>query len=457
MPNKNQDLVSQTKQIVYNVYRYIKYLVLNQPTATVQEVFSNTQHATAQACSLSKRTIERITAVGKKQQREGEGNDERYLNALSSPQKNKPHKKWVTGLDEFDLGIVRRTVFEFYDRGEFVSCDKIRTVLRDKIGFVGGKTSTWKVLKKAGFNFKKCNDGRRFLMERDDIVTARLEFLRKIHQVKNEPQQRPIIYLDETWVNQNHSKKFIWQDDSQKGGLRVPIGKGRRLIVCHAGSEKFGFMPGAKLVFLSKGSGDYHHEMNGDVFKEWFVDMLLSLEEGCVVVMDNASYHSKLKEELPTSKTKKSDIIEWLKSKGIPHEPSHTVRELLSIVRLHRKKYKQYELDEIALQMGHEVLRLPPYHCEYNPIELIWAKVKREVAEQNKTFKIQDVRILLEEALERVTTEDWANCVRHCNKIQEEDFAKEIGERDCYFQQIVVNLQDDSSDSDSDLDSTDEV
>jgi transposase len=449
MPSKSQDLVNQTKQVVYSVYRYFKHLVLSDPTATVQEVFSNTQHVTAQACSLSVRSVQRITAEGNKDKEEN--------CAFSSPQKKKEHKKWVTDLDEFDLDVVRRTVFEFYDRKEFVTCEKMRSVLKDKIGFAGGKTSTWKVLKKAGFSFRKCNDGRRFLMERDDIVMARLEFLRRIHEVKNEPIQRPIVYLDETWVNQNHSKKYIWQDEACKGGLRVPVGKGRRLIVCHAGSEKFGFVEGAKLVFLSKGSGDYHQEMNGDVFKEWFVDMLRGLEEGCVVVMDNASYHSKLKEEIPTSKTKKADIIEWLKSKGIPHDPSHTVRELHSIVRLHRENYKKYELDEIALEMGHEVLRLPPYHCQYNPIELIWAKVKREVAENNSTFKIQDVRRLLEEALERVSKEDWANCVQHCNKIQEDDFAKEIGERDNYIQQIIVNLEDDTSDSDSDYDTSDEV
>ncbi|KAL4119462.1 hypothetical protein QTP88_012269 [Uroleucon formosanum] len=32
--------------------------------------------------------------------------------------------------------------------------------------------------------------------------------------------------------------------------------------------------------------------------------------------------------------------------------------------------------------MGHEMVRLPPYHCQYNPIELIWAQVKSEVAKK---------------------------------------------------------------------------
>ncbi|VVC34101.1 Hypothetical protein CINCED_3A015520 [Cinara cedri] len=71
---------------------------------------------------------------------------------------------------------------------------------------------------------------------------------------------------------------------------------------------------------------------------------------------------------------------------------------------------KNYKLDEIALQMGHEVLRIPLNHCQYNPIELIWAQVKGKVAEKNNTFKIVDVEVLVNSALDTVTTEDWAKC-----------------------------------------------
>jgi len=63
--------------------------------------------------------------------------------------------------------------------------------------------------------------------------------------------------------------------------------------------------------------------------------------------------------------------------------------------------------------MGHEVVRLPPYHCQYNPIELIWAQVKNDVAGKNHTFKIADVEILVNNALDSITKEVWTKCGEH--------------------------------------------
>ncbi|CAH4034426.1 unnamed protein product [Pieris brassicae] len=62
---------------------------------------------------------------------------------------------------------------------------------------------------------------------------------------------------------------------------------------------------------------------------------------------------------------------------------------------------KSYVIDEMAKAAGVEVLRLPPYHCELNPIELVWADVKGYVARNNTTFKMVDVKKLLQEGLNR--------------------------------------------------------
>ncbi|XP_060846190.1 uncharacterized protein LOC132925846 [Rhopalosiphum padi] len=129
------------------------------------------------------------------------------------------------------------------------------------------------------------------LLERNDIVALRCKFLRNICTLRQMKDCRPMIYLDKTWVNQNHSRFHIWQNNE---GTKVPIGKGGRLIITHAGSSRYGFIEGSKLVFKcqAKNSTDYHSSMNADVFKAWFVDMLKLLPEPCVIIMDNAPYHS---------------------------------------------------------------------------------------------------------------------------------------------------------------------
>lgn len=97
--------------------------------------------------------------------------------------------------------------------------------------------------------------------------------------------------------------------------------------------------------------------------------------------------------------------------------PLETLCELRERVKSLIPKEKTYELDEIAFQMGHEVVRLPPYHCQYNPIEFIWAQVKGKVTKNNTTFKFDDVEKLLNNALDSVSVENWKKCTDHSCKM----------------------------------------
>ncbi|XP_060869615.1 uncharacterized protein LOC132944338 [Metopolophium dirhodum] len=200
---------------------------------------------------------------------------------------------------------------------------------------------------------------------------------------------RPIVNLDETWVNQNYSRSIAWQHDSMVGP-KIPTGKCGRLIVVHAGCAKYGFIQNSKLIFRSYtgNSTDYHIQMNSEVFKSWFTQMLNSLEEPSVIVMDNASYHSTL----------------------IDNFPKKNLAELRQKVKALIPFEKKNELDVLSLEMGHEVIRLPPYHCQYNPIELIWAQ-----------------------------------CVRHAEALYDQDNEKEIM-RDSMLEPIILTLLPDDSD-----------
>lgn len=95
-----------------------------------------------------------------------------------------------------------------------------------------------------------------------------------------------------------------------------------------------------------------------------------------IIIMDNASYHSTQLDKAPTTANKKADIIEWLINKGVNADMTMLKCELLGLVATHKPREPVYLLDEAAKQRGHTVIRLPPYHCQYNAIELIWAQIK---------------------------------------------------------------------------------
>uniref|UniRef100_V5GNK6 Tc1-like transposase DDE domain-containing protein n=1 Tax=Anoplophora glabripennis TaxID=217634 RepID=V5GNK6_ANOGL len=185
--------------------------------------------------------------------------------------------------------------------------------------------------------------------------------------------------------------------------------------------------------------------MNADVFEEYFTQMLDLIPPGSVIVMDNASYHSRQTERTPTTAWRKADIIQWLSGKNISFETNMVKKELLTLVNLN-KDQKKYVIDEMATNRQITVLRLPPYHCELNPIELVWAQVKGDVARNNTTFKLSDVKILLKNSLERVTADNWQRCIHHVQK-EEEKMWELDNLIDVTVEPIVINLGDEDNSS----------
>jgi hypothetical protein len=107
-------------------------------------------------------------------------------------------------------------------------------------------------------------------------------------------------------------------------GLKHPTARGLRFVIVHAGGKN-GFINDAK-----KNSADYHDEMDSKRFEKWFQDQLLhNIRPGRVIIMDNATYHSRKSELLPTTSWRKEDIKEWLLTKNIPFPDDFLKRELL--------------------------------------------------------------------------------------------------------------------------------
>ena len=73
-----------------------------------------------------------------------------------------------------------------------------------------------------------------------------------------------VVYVDETWLNQNACRSMAWYPtykeleklmESNEVGFQqlpnIPSGKGKRLIVLHAGSAEIGFIEEAEEVCIT--------------------------------------------------------------------------------------------------------------------------------------------------------------------------------------------------------------
>jgi hypothetical protein len=53
-----------------------------------------------------------------------------------------------------------------------------------------------------------------------------------------------IVYLEETWLNQNHCTDYMWLSIDGSDAPKIPSGKGKRLIELHAGTRSDGLIDG---------------------------------------------------------------------------------------------------------------------------------------------------------------------------------------------------------------------
>lgn len=443
---RRKNLSSGEKDIINNVYSELKH--------RNQEMLVND---VVKLCSVfTKVSVRTIYNIIK----------EKKVTASSST-KNENNEVEAKGrkkiqLDDHTKQVIRRTFHSFFFRNEIPNLKKVQVALEsvDTIPHIS-RVVLLRTLRQMKICYRK-RSRQSHLIEKDDIIIWRRNYLETMREYRR--NDKKIYYLDETWLNEGYTVSKVWQDmnvtnrrqafiDGLSTGLKAPPGKGRRLIITHIGSES-GFVENGLLVFESKKTCEYHEEMDARRFEQWFLEILPKLEPGSIVVMDNASYHSRRLEALPTSQWKKGQIIEWLVNKNIPHDPNKLKPQLLNLARIHKNKYLKYAVDEMARTHNITVHRLPPYHCELNPIELAWAQIKSQVARNNTTFKLADVKGLFDSAVNSVTAESWQQFIEHV--IKEENRMWDLDTRiDVTVEPLLIDLgaNDSSSDDDSDSDS----
>ncbi|CAD6200196.1 unnamed protein product [Caenorhabditis auriculariae] len=260
-----------------------------------------------------------------------------------------------------------------------------------------GRTTLYKVLKGMGYSYKK-KDYDPEIFERPDLKAWRRRFLQEMRERRSKGHF--FVFLDETWAFKGMTKARGWtcrnvdkwdkcRDlNAPAPGPRAGKNKGKRIIIMAMLTEE-GVLPGSERAFMSghkEPLADYHREMTSEVFETYVDDMIPAILQAAngrtpVIVMDNASYHSRV----------------------------------------------SIKVDAMCAEHNIDVVRLPPYHCCYNPIELTWSQLKHALCSEGTTHDdIETVRTRALDYLKGVQPDLAKKWIKHCEKEEEEAFEAEF-------------------------------
>lgn len=446
-PTKKKDVVigrgaklrKQTVQIVHNIKNYLRNVLSNGGVLGCK----NLNQLTADATGVGITTVKKISSIDRQ--------------TYHTPTKKAINKTKLPfdKIDDFCRDLLRRTVYECFQNGVSPTPECLTAIMKRKTEntdytFPYSSRTVGRLLVSMGFKYgriiSRCNRAETY-----EVITWRYRYLEEINLLRS--RDYDVLYLDETWYDTNTCRMKNWSDDSDNCVITTPPSKGERIVILHCGGRS-GFIDDALFVTHQKmidAPADYHGTMTADIFEDWFENRLLRrLERPSAIVLDNASYHSRILNPKPTSSWKKGNILLYMQKHNISiPSPVPIIPVLLSIIAdnlpLHERT-KRFVIDEMAASYGHLVVRLPPYHCVFNPIEMVWSQIKRKVASQNlKKQGVSEVIHLLRGACDEVSPEQWNNYVDHVVSI-EDGYRSVQPVFDC-GNRICVNIRDTSSSS----------
>jgi hypothetical protein len=160
-----------------------------------------------------------------------------------------------------------------------------------------------------------------------------------------------IVYFDESYVHQNHAPTESWLKEDGDRHVERSSSKGKRVIILHAitkdgplGGEDTtmkwsgdtphpseGVQTTAECLWVSaSNSGDYHDNMNSEMFMKWVQNRLVPAfkhrypGKKMIICQDNAPYHHAREVESLSTITTKADMLALIKR----HTPNLTHLQL---------------------------------------------------------------------------------------------------------------------------------
>lgn len=355
------------------------------------------------------------------------------------PEKKKKQRKWLKGpkIEHETLKEAAQQIRDWNRAGSLASMARLARWLKEEKGVEVNKERLRHYIRKMGFEWGEVKK-KGELFESERVRAWRRAYIDRRVMERAEGRQRPTYFLDETYVHQNHAPNYTWFLRPEGNAVGTPAGKGQRLILLHAGGEK-GWIPGAQQMWVVKKSksktADYHENVDHSIFVKWFEEKVChAVPEPSTFVMDNAGYHKvktvsveekEIFEGRTFSNLRKSQLQRYLSHHRIKWEAGWT-RDKLYHTAKEVHEASPPAIYEIAHRYGHNIIFLPPYHSDFNPIENMWGIVKGYVARNRRQFAMGEIERLTKEGVEHVTPEMWKKAIAKVEKMEDELFVNDI-------------------------------
>lgn len=308
-------------------------------------------------------------------------------------------------------------------------------------------------LKKLGFELKEPKSGLYIDgHERPDVVESRADYLktmktlrvRMVHTDQTEDykqiysllpkDQRPIIvvYQDESIFHANDDNTIQWCDSTMK--ILKHKSPGRGLMVSGWLNEITGWLPGANII-MKYGKQEEGY-WTSEKMTENTLQVINKFEETfpwaqALFVFDNSSNHKKMAANAlnaakmnlgPGGKqpvmhatnyngTHQEMVFTTGENKGLPKGLKLVLQErglwdknmTKSAAQEALSKCEDFAheptiLQHTVKQRGHLCIYLPKFHCELNPIEMVWSDTKK-YTRNNCKYSFNDLQQTVPEAL----------------------------------------------------------
>jgi transposase len=414
-------------------------------------------------------------------------------------------------------------VDEQHKLGITVTRNKLRLFLQDLHGIKPSKSTITRYMRRGGVTYephkKKLKNRGTY---RPELLRNYLIKLNDLVKGKEDPACDYVLcFTDESYCHQNHvGKKSFCKKDSV---INRTTSKGTRIIILQAMTEKepltqkdkngrpidsVTFKPNNDSIPIvyehpdelktaecmwkaGIKTGDYHDNMNSEMFLNWVKDKLIPTFERenpnkrMILILDNAAYHHKREVGNLSSCTKPQlriiadkyniqhldvplttnrlhvlendanvtahvegedycrimlngsvDVFDRASAKN-PMIPTSDELKLaiLNYLKVHNKEVLECKVEQCLNDRGHEVVWTPPYTPDLQPIELFWAAGKNHVALNSKFgITIKEVIGLLREG--------WYGKSDEENNKLDEEFRKRAVRCNRLFQHTIKMAND---------------